>query len=104
MVCYCSIEQGQSIEKPQLSFWVLSSTPFSEREGFKKKKKGNWGFWLKLGGEGSEGVVQPVTWSVYMLIKAKNAQKLQYYLITGPKLVGGGVRGASAKSPSIIFF
>ena len=57
-------------------------------------------------GEGSEGVleVHPVTWSVYMLIKAKNAQKLQYYLITGPKLVGGGVRGASAKSPSIIFF
>ena len=39
-----------------------------------------------------------------MLIKAKNAQKLQYYLITGPKLRGGGVRGASAKTPSITFF
>ena len=37
--CYCTSEQGQSIGKPQLSFWVLSSTPFSEREGFKKKKR-----------------------------------------------------------------
>ena len=35
-------------------------------------------------------MVQPVTWSVYMLIKAKNAQKLQYYLITGSELGGGG--------------
>ena len=79
---------------------VLSSTPFSEREGF-KKKKGKLGLLAEVRGEGSEGVVQPVTWSVYMLIKAKNAQKLQYYLITGPKLVGGE---ASAKSPSIVFF
>ena len=31
-------EQGQSIGKSQLTFWVLSSTPFSEREGFKKYK------------------------------------------------------------------
>ena len=34
---------------------------------------------------------------------AKNAQKLQYYIITGPKLGGGGVRGASVKSQSITF-
>ena len=40
----------------------------------------------------------------YMLKKAKNAQKLKYYIITGPKLGGGGVRGASAKSQRITFF
>ena len=39
-----------------------------------------------------------------MLSKAKNAQKLEYYIIKGPKLGGGGVRGASVKSQSITFF
>ena len=35
----------------------------------------------------------------------KNGLKLQYYLITGPKLGGGGgVSGGSAKSPSLTFF
>ena len=34
LVCYCTNEQGQSIGNPQVS----SSTSFSEREGFKKKK------------------------------------------------------------------
>ena len=38
-----------------------------------------------------------------MLWKDKNAKKLQYYIITGPKLGGGGVRGASVKSQSITF-
>ena len=39
-----------------------------------------------------------------ILIKAKKAQKLQFCLKTGPGLGGGGVRGTSAKSPSITFF
>ena len=39
-----------------------------------------------------------------MHLKAKDAQKLQYYLITGANLGGGGVRGPSAKSQSITFF
>ena len=39
-----------------------------------------------------------------MLLNAKKAQKLQYYLITRPELGGGGVRGALAKSQSITFF
>ena len=39
-----------------------------------------------------------------MLEKAKNAQKLQYYIIIGPKLGGGGVRGASVQRQSIKFF
>ena len=38
-----------------------------------------------------------------MLLKARNTQKLKYYLITGPKLGGEGVIGASAKSTSITF-
>ena len=51
LVCYCSSEQGQSIGKPQLSFWVLFSTPFSEREGF-KKKKGTLGLLAEVRGGG----------------------------------------------------
>ena len=92
----------QSIGKPQLSFWYCLQLHFLEGRA-SKRKKGKLGLLAEVRGEGSEGVleVKPVTWSVYMLIKAKNAQKLQYYLITGPKLVGGE---ASAKSPSIIFF
>ena len=39
LVCYCTNEHGQSIGNPQLIFRVLSSTSFSETEGFKKKKK-----------------------------------------------------------------
>ena len=39
-----------------------------------------------------------------MHLKAKDAQKLQYYLITGANLGGGWVRGSSAKSQSITFF
>ena len=39
LVCYCTNEQGQSIGNPQLTIRVSSSTSFSEREGFKKKKK-----------------------------------------------------------------
>ena len=38
LVCYCTNEQGQSIGNPQSTFRVSSSTSFSEREGFKKKK------------------------------------------------------------------
>ena len=38
LVCYCTNEQGQSMGNPQLTFRVSSSTSFSEREGFKKKK------------------------------------------------------------------
>ena len=38
-------------------------------------------------------------------VMLKNAGKLRYYLITGPKLGGGGgVSGGSAKSPSLTFF
>ena len=66
-------EQGQSIEKRWLTFWVLSLTPASEREGFKIKKN-------------ERGV--RVWGQFYMLLKTKTAQKIQYYLITGsvPKL------------------
>ena len=39
LVCYCTNEQGQSIGNPQSTFMVSFSTSFSEREGFKKKKK-----------------------------------------------------------------
>ena len=71
LVCYCTNEQGQSMGNPQLTFRVSSSTSFSEREGFKKKKKWDWGFWPWLGGEGSEGVLeaQPVIKSVLHALK-----------------------------------
>ena len=42
--------------------------------------------------------------SVLLAFKGQHAQKLQYYLITGPKLGGGGLRGALAKSKSFTFF
>ena len=50
---------------------------------------------LALVGKGSEGVL-----GAQCLKNALNAQKLPYYLMTGPKLGGEGVRGASAKSQS----
>ena len=57
-------------------------------------------------GKGSEGVLdaQPVIRSGLHALNIKNVKKLQQYLITGPKLGGGGVRGTSAKSQSITFF
>ena len=56
LVCYCNKEQGQSIGNPQLTFGVSSSTSFSEREGFKKKKKMRLRHWAMVtGGGGVKG-------------------------------------------------
>ena len=55
LVCYCTNEQGQSIGSPQLTFRVSSSTSFSEREGFKKKKSETKAFGYGLGGRGQRG-------------------------------------------------
>ena len=56
---------------PQLTFRVSSSTSFSEREGFKKKKKVRVRLLAMVRGEGSEGVLeaQPVIKSVLHALK-----------------------------------
>ena len=41
--------------------------------------------------------------SVLLAFKGQHAQKLQYYLITGPKLGGGLVKATSAKSQNVTF-
>ena len=66
------------------------------------------GIFAKVRGRGLRGFKRPnlSLGQFYMLLKAKNTQKLQYYLITGPKLGGGeGSEGFSQKPKyNIIFF
>ena len=67
-------------------------------------KMSNLDFWLKLGGGVQMGFRSPTCNKVIFLM-LKNGLKLKYYLITRPKLGGGGgVSGGSAKSPSLTFF